>query len=90
MEFDTSGQDVRESPLRGLRLVFCSPQQMLDVNPNLEDFAQQRSLASGGYVGVRRVVRLLENGDGIKRVVDGMVDVCSQLINLRVAIMKYR
>lgn len=51
---------------------------------------EQRSLAAGGYVGVRRVVRLLEEGDSAKRALDTLVDAASVLINLRVAIMKYR
>lgn len=55
-----------------------------------EDVEAQRSLAAGGYVGVRRLVRLLDSGDAAKRAVDDAVDRCAQLINLRVAIMKYR
>jgi hypothetical protein len=41
-------------------------------------------------VGVRRVVRLFEEGERCKLVVDGMADAASDLLNLRVAIMKYR
>ncbi|KAG1680951.1 hypothetical protein FOA52_009910 [Chlamydomonas sp. UWO 241] len=59
-----------------------------DLEP--EEVEEQKSLAAGGYVGVRRVVRLLEEGEGSKNVVDNMVDAASDMINLRVAIMKYR
>ncbi len=48
----------------------------------------QRSLAGGGYVGVRKVARLLEEGEAAKKVVDSIIDAASDLINLRVAIMK--
>ncbi|GBF92770.1 paladin [Raphidocelis subcapitata] len=43
----------------------------------------------GGYVGVRRVVRLLEVGDVAKRVADAAIDANAQLLNLRMAILKY-
>jgi hypothetical protein len=46
------------------------------------------SLAAGGYVGVRRVVRLLEHGDNAKRIVDAVIDANAQMLNLRVAIMR--
>jgi hypothetical protein len=46
------------------------------------------SLAGGGYVGVRRVVRLLEHGDSAKRFVDALIDANSQMLNLRVSIMR--
>jgi hypothetical protein len=46
------------------------------------------SLAAGGYVGVRRVVRLLEHGDNAKRIVDAVIDASAQMLNLRVAIMR--
>lgn len=55
-----------------------------------EEAEELRSLASGGYMGVRRLTRLLENGEAAKRLADSMIDACSQLINLRVAIMRYR
>ncbi len=53
-----------------------------------DELEEQRSLAAGGYVGVRRMVRLLEEGEASKNVVDAMVDMASDLINLRVSIMK--
>ncbi|GFR48167.1 hypothetical protein Agub_g10003 [Astrephomene gubernaculifera] len=59
-----------------------------DLSP--EELELQRSLAGGGYVGVRRVARLLEEGDAAKAVVDQIIDAASDVINLRVAIMKYR
>eukprot|EP00878_Enallax_costatus_P006221 GHUV01006524.1.p1 GENE.GHUV01006524.1~~GHUV01006524.1.p1 ORF type:complete len:1656 (+),score=579.22 GHUV01006524.1:267-5234(+) len=59
-----------------------------DLSP---DEVQERvSLAAGGYVGVRRVVRLLEHGDNAKRVVDAAIDANAQMVNLRVSIMRYR
>lgn len=59
-----------------------------DVEP--EELEEQKALAAGGYVGVRRVVRLFEEGERCKQVVDSMADAASELLNLRVAIMKYR
>uniref|UniRef100_A0A7S3QUH6 Tyrosine specific protein phosphatases domain-containing protein n=1 Tax=Dunaliella tertiolecta TaxID=3047 RepID=A0A7S3QUH6_DUNTE len=59
-----------------------------DLQP--EELEEQRSLASGGYVGVRRVARLLEEGEAAKRTLDAALDAASSLINLRVSIMKYR
>ncbi|GLC33893.1 hypothetical protein PLESTM_000131000, partial [Pleodorina starrii] len=59
-----------------------------DLQP--EEMELQRSLAGGGYVGVRKVARLLEEGDSAKKVVDQIIDAASDVINLRVAIMKYR
>eukprot|EP00798_Chlamydomonas_sp_ICE-L_P002281 gene2281-8554_t len=50
---------------------------------------EQKALAGGGYVGVRRIVRLLEEGENAKKTVDAMVDTASGLINLRKAIMRY-
>ena len=47
-----------------------------------------RTHAQGGYVGVRRVVRLLEVGDVAKRIADAAIDANSQLINLRMSILK--
>lgn len=44
-----------------------------------EEAEEQRSLAAGGYMGVRRVVRLLENGESTKRAVDAVVDACAQV-----------
>ena len=61
-------------------------QQVWDIE--LEEMEQLRSLAAGGYMGVRRVVRLLEEGEGSKKVVDAIADACDELIHLRVAIMK--
>lgn len=55
-----------------------------------EEIEEQRSLAAGGYVGVRRVIRLLEEGDNAKRAVDTVIDAAGQLINLRMAVMRYR
>ncbi|KAI8474087.1 MAG: inositol hexakisphosphate-domain-containing protein [Monoraphidium minutum] len=55
-----------------------------------EEIAEQRALAQGGYVGVRRVVRLLEVGDVAKRIADAAIDANSQLLNLRMSILKYR
>ncbi|KAL6757552.1 inositol hexakisphosphate-domain-containing protein [Haematococcus lacustris] len=59
-----------------------------DLEP--EEAAEQKALAAGGYVGVRRVVRLLEEGEDAKRTLDAVVDSASDLLNLRVSIMKYR
>eukprot|EP00197_Chlamydomonas_leiostraca_P007983 CAMPEP_0202863826 /NCGR_PEP_ID=MMETSP1391-20130828/4304_1 /ASSEMBLY_ACC=CAM_ASM_000867 /TAXON_ID=1034604 /ORGANISM="Chlamydomonas leiostraca, Strain SAG 11-49" /LENGTH=1425 /DNA_ID=CAMNT_0049543499 /DNA_START=116 /DNA_END=4393 /DNA_ORIENTATION=- len=59
-----------------------------DLDP--EQVEEQKSLAGGGYVGVRRVVRLLEEGEAAKKTLDHIVDQASDLINLRVSIMKYR
>lgn len=42
----------------------------------------------GGYVGVRRVVRLLEHGDFAKRQVDAAIDANAAMLNLRVCIMR--
>lgn len=53
-----------------------------------EEVEEQRSLAGGGYVGVRRVVRLLEEGEGAKRLVDVVIDANGQLLNLRRDIMR--
>jgi hypothetical protein len=39
-------------------------------------------------VGVRRVVRLLEVGDVAKRMADAAIDANSQLLNLRMSILK--
>lgn len=44
----------------------------------------------GDYVGVRRVVRVLEYGDEAKEVLDRTINACSAVINLRTAIMRYR
>ncbi len=44
-----------------------------------EEAEEQRSLAAGGYMGVRRVVRLLENGESTKKAVDAVVDACAQV-----------
>lgn len=44
--------------------------------------------AGGGYVGVRRVVRLLEHGDQAKRQVDAAIDANAAMLNLRVCIMR--
>lgn len=55
-----------------------------------EDELEQKSLAAGGYVGVRRIARLLEDGETAKRTVDSVVDSCSQMLNLRMVIMRYR
>lgn len=43
----------------------------------------------GGYVGVRRVVRLLEHGDFAKRQVDAAIDANAAMLNLRVCIMRW-
>ncbi|KAG2430310.1 hypothetical protein HYH02_013787 [Chlamydomonas schloesseri] len=59
-----------------------------DLEP--DEVELQRSLAAGGYVGVRKIERLLEEGEAAKKVVDQIIDAASDLINLRVAIMKYR
>ncbi|WIA11258.1 hypothetical protein OEZ85_011384 [Tetradesmus obliquus] len=59
-----------------------------DLSP--EEVQERVSLAAGGYVGVRRVVRLLEHGDSAKRLVDAVIDGCAQMLNLRVAIMRFR
>lgn len=42
----------------------------------------------GGYMGVRRVVRLLEVGDIAKRAADAAIDANGQLLNLRTSILK--
>ncbi|GLI60364.1 hypothetical protein VaNZ11_002488 [Volvox africanus] len=55
-----------------------------------EELELNRSLAGGGYVGVRKVARLLEEGDAAKKMVDEIIDAADDVINLRVAIMKYR
>lgn len=44
--------------------------------------------AGGGYVGVRKVVRLLEHGDTAKRQVDAAIDANAAMLNLRVCIMR--
>jgi hypothetical protein len=59
---------------------------LFDLTPL--EIEEQRSLAGGGYVGVRRVVRILEDGDAVKRAVDAAIDSNGQLINLRMSIMK--
>ncbi|KAF6255732.1 inositol hexakisphosphate-domain-containing protein [Scenedesmus sp. NREL 46B-D3] len=59
-----------------------------DLSP--EEVQERVSLAAGGYVGVRRVVRLLEHGDNAKRIVDAVIDASAQMLNLRVAIMRFR
>lgn len=58
-----------------------------DLSP--EEVQERVSLAAGGYVGVRRIVRLLEHGDNAKRVVDAAIDANAQMLNLRVAIMRW-
>lgn len=45
-------------------------------------------MPGGGYVGVRRVVRLLEHGDQAKRQVDAAIDANAAMLNLRVCIMR--
>jgi len=40
-------------------------------------------------MGVRRVVRLLEVGDVAKRMTDAAIDANSQLLNLRMSILKW-
>ncbi len=67
--------------------IFKGP-DVWDLTP--EEVEEQRSLAAGGYVGVRRVVRMLEGGDSAKHVVDAAIDSNSQMLNLRISIMKYR
>jgi hypothetical protein len=57
-----------------------------DLTP--EELDVQRALAGGGYVAVRKVVRLLEVGDVAKRMTDAAIDANSQLINLRMSILK--
>jgi hypothetical protein len=59
---------------------------LFDMTP--EQIEEQKSLAAGGYVGVRRVVRLLEEGDRAKHEVDEAIDANAQLLNLRISIMK--
>jgi hypothetical protein len=46
------------------------------------------SPVGGGYVGVRKVVRLLEHGDYAKRQVDAAIDANASMLNLRVCIMR--
>lgn len=53
-----------------------------------DELDEQRALAQGGYVGVRRVVRLLEVGDVAKRMADAAIDANAQLLNLRMSILK--
>lgn len=60
--------------------------QVWELEPG--ELEEQRSLAAGGYVAVRRVVRLLEEGEAAKQAVDTIINAASDLINLRVAIMK--
>lgn len=55
-----------------------------------EELAEQRNLAAGAYFAVRRVCRLLEEGETAKHMVDFIIDACGELCNLRMAIMRYR
>lgn len=90
----TTADDDRDSPmakspsqppavLRGTSV----SDMWADLSP---DEVQERvSLAAGGYVGVRRVVRLLEHWDNAKRIVDAAIDANAQMVNLRVSIMRW-
>lgn len=51
---------------------------------------ETRNLRDGDYVGVRRFVRVLEQGVDVKTTVDQVIDACGVLVNLRTAIMRYR
>lgn len=55
-----------------------------------EDEREEAALKDGEYVGVRRFVRILENGIDGKQFTDRMVDLCGGLVNLRTSIMNYR
>lgn len=48
------------------------------------------AMREGEYIGVRRFIRALERGMDSKALVDGWVDKCGAVINLRTAIMRYR
>jgi hypothetical protein len=52
--------------------------------------AESRNLLDGEYVGMRRFTRILERGPQAKAAVDGVVDACGLLLNLRTSIMRYR
>lgn len=62
----------------------CTGQHMPITHANVPLHA----IAQGGYVGVRRVVRLLEVGDVAKHITDAAIDANSQLLNLRMSILK--
>ena len=62
----------------------CSPHWQEPPDP------LARQLVGGEYVAVRRFARSLEGGADAKAEVDGVVDACGVLINLRTAIMRYR
>ncbi|CAG9460890.1 unnamed protein product [Pedinophyceae sp. YPF-701] len=51
---------------------------------------QEEMLRAGAYAAVRRLVKLLPEGQEIKRVLDEVIDACSVCLNLRLAISKYR
>lgn len=55
-----------------------------------ENAREESALKDGEYVGVRRFVRILENGNEEKQLTDKMVDLCGGLVNLRTSIMHYR
>eukprot|EP00879_Flechtneria_rotunda_P018628 GHRR01019549.1.p1 GENE.GHRR01019549.1~~GHRR01019549.1.p1 ORF type:complete len:942 (+),score=356.76 GHRR01019549.1:158-2983(+) len=79
-----SSQDALPPPaLRGASVA----ELWSELSP--EEVQERISLAGGGYVGVRRVVRLLEHGDVAKRVVDAAIDANAQMVNLRVSIMRW-
>lgn len=54
------------------------------------DAAELASLRDGEYVAVRRFTRILERGIEAKGRVDDVVDACGGIVNLRIAIMRYR
>eukprot|EP00775_Hariotina_reticulata_P011247 gene11247-11396_t len=83
-----SEDEPDDSPVAELRLGSSVTDMWSELSQ--EELQERVSLAGGGYVGVRRVVRLLEHGDNAKRVVDALIDANSQMLNLRVSIMRYR
>lgn len=55
-----------------------------------ENEREEAALKDGEYVGVRRFVRILENGIDGKNFTDRLVDLCGSLVNLRTSIVNYR
>ena len=55
-----------------------------------ENAREEAALKDGEYIGVRRFVRILENGIDGKNLTDRIVDQCGSLVNLRTSIMHYR
>lgn len=57
---------------------------------SLEDGQEEAAMRDGEYVGVRRFVRITEDGVDAKALTDAVVDMCGGMVNLRTAIMRYR